>query len=306
MARSVLVMLAVAFVAFALGYRSAPLRDGGEAPGESSGFDDPFFLQYLRFLGKALQGDLGDSSLSEKPALEVIASQALPTLELVLVGGILVVSVSVPVGARCASNPRGTFSRIAAWGSMAGECVPVFLTAIVLVYVFSVKLQWLPPSERGEAMDLWGWKVGVPTLDGWRHLALPALALSSAGLPFFVALVRRETMKIQEREHVRFARARGLPVRYIRRIHVFRSALPAILSAGGAYWGFFLACAMVVETVFRRQGLGLVLLEAARHSDVSLFAACLVVVGFLLALASLVTDLARGLMDPPVRMAGRK
>ncbi len=177
--QGVLVMLIISFIGFAIKHNFGdPVRElVGErvTPEERSrireqlGLNDPFLVQYGRFLNAACHGDLGRSFFFKKPVTEVIAQKAPATLELVFCASLIVICLSVPLGIYSAINPKKVLSRIIMGGSIIGVSMPVFLTAILLIYIFSVELGWLPSFGRGETVTLFGfWESGLLTRDGLR------------------------------------------------------------------------------------------------------------------------------------------
>ena len=223
--QAVMVMLVISIIGFSIQDNLGdPLRElvgqsvseeERDAMRESMGLNDPFFVQYWRFLGNAVQGDLGNSYFFKKPALEVIMNKFPATFELVLAASLIIFLVSVPTGIYCAIKPKSFFARAVMGISIIGISVPVFLTAIFSIYIFSIGLGWLPSFGRGETLDLGWWQTGFLTLDGLEHLILPAFALSSIMLPLFIRLIRGEMMEVLRTEYVRFAWAKGLSRRRV-------------------------------------------------------------------------------------------
>ncbi len=198
--QATVVMLVIGFIGFSVKHQLGdPVRDlvgvsvsleEREILRQELGLNDPFLVQYGRFLKNALHGDLGHSFFFKKPALDVIFSKAPATIELVFAASVIILLVSVPVVLYSAIYPRRFFSRLAMGLSIVGVSIPVFLTAIVLIYIFSVQLHWLPSYGRGETVNVMGWESGLLTLDGLQHLILPSIALSSIMLPLFIRLIR--------------------------------------------------------------------------------------------------------------------
>ncbi len=230
--QAIFVMLVISLVGFLIQHSMGdPVRDlVGErvTPAEREvirdqlGLNDPFYVQYARFVKKACKGDLGLSFFYKKPALEVIVSKAPATIELVIVTAIILILFSIPAGIYSAIYPKSWFSRIIMAFSTVGVAIPVFLTAIALIYLFAVELNWLPSFGRGETVNLWGWESGFFTWDGLKHLVLPSISLSSIMLPLFIRLVRAEMMEVLETEYIKFAWAKGLHRQRVWFIHAFK------------------------------------------------------------------------------------
>ena len=314
--QAILVMLVISLVGFSIQHQIGdPIRDlVGErvTPAEREiirnqlGLNDPFYLQYFRFVKKACQGDLGMSFFYKRPALEVIVSKAPATIELVIVTTIILIVVSIPVGIYCAIYPKNWFSRVAMAASTVGVAMPVFLTAIMAIYFFSVELNWLPSYGRGETINLWGWETGFLTWDGIKHLILPSISLSSIMLPLFIRLVRAEMMEILETEYIKFAWAKGLRYQRVWFVHAFKNTLLPVITVFGVQLGILFAFTILTETVFQWQGMGFMFLEAVERSDTSLLVAYLVVVGVIFVVVNTVVDIVYGIINPMVRIVGAK
>jgi len=314
--QAVIVMLVISLVGFSIQHQIGdPIRDlVGErvTPAEREvirnqlGLNDPFHLQFLRFVSKALKGDLGMSFFYKRPALEVIVSKAPATIELVIVTAIILIVVSIPVGIYCAIYPKSWFTRIAMAASTVGVAMPVFLTAIAAIYIFAVELNWLPSFGRGETINLWGWETGFLTWDGIKHLVLPSVSLSSIMLPLFIRLVRAEMMEILETEYIKFAWAKGLQKQRVWFIHAFKNSLLPVITVFGVQLGILFAFTILTETVFQWQGMGFMFLEAVERSDTSLLVAYLVVVGVIFVVVNTVVDIVYGIVNPMVRVVGAK
>jgi peptide/nickel transport system permease protein len=144
------------------------------------------------------------------------------------------------------------------------------------------------------------------TIDGWKHLILPSIALSSIMLPLFIRLIRSEMMEVLETEYVRFAWAKGLHPRRVWMVHAFKNTLLPVITVGGVQLGTLIAFTILTETVFQWQGMGFMFLEAVERSDSSLLVAYLVVVGVIFVLVNTLVDIIYGLVNPLVRVASRK
>ena len=273
---------------------------------EGLGLNDPFLIQYFRFVKNAAHGDLGLSFFHKKPALDVIISKAPATLELVIATTLIIIFLSLPIGIFSAIYPRNWFSRFTMSFSTLGVSVPVFLTAILLIYLFSVELHWLPSFGRGETINIWGWETGFLTIDGLTHLFLPSISLASIMLPLFIRLIRSEMMEVLETEYIKFAWAKGLHKRRIWLIHAFKNTLLPVITVFGVQIGIMFAFTILTETVFQWQGMGFMFLEAVERSDISLLVAYLVVVGAIFVFINTVVDIIYGLVNPTVRIAVRK
>ena len=315
-AQAIFVMLIISLIGFSIKSKIGdPVRDlvgervtpaEREELREELGLNDPFLIQYFRFVKNAAHGDLGLSFFHKKPALNVIISKAPATLELVIATTFIIIFLSLPIGIFSAIYPKNWFSRFTMSFSTLGVSIPVFLTAILLIYLFSVELNWLPSYGRGETINIWGWETGFLTIDGLIHLFLPSISLASIMLPLFIRLIRSEMMEVLETEYIKFAWAKGLHKRRIWLIHAFKNTLLPVITVFGVQIGIMFAFTILTETVFQWQGMGFMFLEAVERSDISLLVAYLVVVGAIFVFINTVVDIIYGLVNPTVRIAVRK
>ena len=315
--QALLVMAIISLVCFAVQHKIGDrIRDlAGESVSEVEraklreklGLNDPLHVQYLRFVTNAAQGDLGISYMFGKPALDVILQKFPATAELVLCAVLWVLALSLPLGIYAAIRPRSAMTRVIMGASIVGVSIPVFLIAIILIWIFSVYLGWLPSFGRGDTVTLpWGWTTGLLTWDGIEHMVLPSISLASLTLPLFIRLIRSEMMEVMQSEYVKFAYAKGLPLWRIYLVHAFKNTLLPVITVGGVRIGTMLAFTILTETVFQWQGMGFIFLQAVERADTSLLVAYLVVVGLIFVSVNTVVDLVYGLVNPMVRVAGRK
>ncbi len=316
--QAIFVMLIISLIGFSIKNKIGdPVRDMvGErvTPQERAkirqklGLNDPFLAQYIRFVDHALHGDLGLSFFYKKPALDVIVEKAPATMEMVIGAGLLIILISMPLGIYTALKPRTFFSRFVMGFSTLGVSVPVFLTAIMLIYLFGVQLHWLPSYGRGETIDVFGngwWMSGFFTIDGLKHLILPCISLASIELPLFIRLIRSEMMEVLETDYIKYAWAKGLSPMRIWLVHAFKNTLLPVITVFGVQVGIMFAFTILTETVFQWQGMGYMFLEAVERSDTSLLIAYLVVVGSVFVIVNTIVDIIYGFINPTIRIAGR-
>jgi peptide/nickel transport system permease protein len=270
---------------------------------EEMGLNDPFMVQYWRFLKKAVHGDLGDSYFFKRPALEVIMHKFPATFELVLGATLIILTLSIPIGVYCAINPRSWFTKLMMGLSIVGISIPVFLTAIMLIYLFSIYLGWMPSFGRGETVMVGEWETGLLTSDGLIHLILPSIALSSIMLPLFIRLIRSEMMECMEQDYIRFARAKGLSNRRIWFLHALKNTLLPVITVGGVQIGTMIAFTILTERVFQWPGMGFLFLEAVNRTDTPLIIAYMIFVGLIFVVTNTLVDLIYGLVNPTVKLA---
>ncbi len=315
--QAVLVMFVISLIGFSIqGNLGDPLRElVGQAVSEAErealrdrmGLNDPFLTQYVRFLGNAVQGDLGTSYFFKRPALDVILDKFPATFELVLAATLIIMGLSVPLGIYTAINPHSWATSAIMGLSIVGISIPVFLTAIFAIYIFSVQLGWMPSFGRGDTVELpWGWDTSFLTASGLHHIILPSIALSSIMLPLFIRLIRGEMMEVLRSEYIRFAWAKGLTKRRIWYVHALKNTLIPVISLGGVKIGTLIAYTILTETVFQWPGMGFLFLEAVNRVDTPLIIAYIIVVGLIFVITNTLVDLIYTLVNPTVKMVGRE
>jgi peptide/nickel transport system permease protein len=314
--QAMLVMLAILVIAFAV--RTAlgdPLREiMGEAVPESErehlrhelGLDQPWPVQFVGYLGGAVSGDLGTSMIYKRPTLEVVLAKFPASFELVLSASLIVLLLSVPAGVYCAVRPRALGAKLILGFSVLGISIPVFLTGIFLITIFSVWLGVLPAFGRGETVRLGFWETGFLTLDGLKHLILPALTLSSIMLPLFIRLVRGAMLDELGHDYVRTARAKGASPLRVWFAHALRNALLPLVAVGGLQIGTLIAYTLLTETVFQWPGMGFLFLEAVTRADVPLITTYLVFVGLLFVITNTIVDIVSLMLDPRISLEGTR
>jgi peptide/nickel transport system permease protein len=311
--QSVLVLLAVSFISF-LVFRhigdptisllsdDATLQERTALTAEL-GFDRPVPVQYLRYVGHALQGDLGVSYRLKRPVAELIAERLPATLELALVASVLAVAGGVALGVYTAIRRDSIASRVVMTVSLVGVSLPTFLIGIGLIYLFAVELRWLPSFGRGDTVQLGGWNTGLLTRSGWASLLMPALTLGLYKLTLIMRLVRAEMLEVLRADYIRFGRARGLRERDLNYGHALRNTLIPVITITGLQIGSLVAFAIVTETVFQWPGVGLLFISSIQGVDVPVVAAYLLLIALLYVAINLVVDLLYVLVDPRLRRA---
>jgi peptide/nickel transport system permease protein len=315
-AQALLVMLAIATIAFAVRQSLGdPLREiVGEVVPEAEraqlrrelGLDAPWPLQLARYLGNAATGDLGQSYIYKRSTLEVVLAKFPASFELVFAASLIILLISLPAGIYCAIRPDSLFARSILTFSVLGISVPVFLTGIFLIAIFSVWLGWLPAFGRGETVSIGAWETGLLTLDGWKHLLLPAVTLSSIMLPLFIRLVRGAMLDQLGSDYVRTAHAKGVSPLRVGLNHALRNALLPIVALGGLQIGNLLAYTLLTETVFQWPGMGFLFLEAVTRADIPLITTYLVAVGFLFVVTNTLVDMVSLWLDPRISLEARR
>jgi len=311
--QSILVLLAVSFISFmvfrhigdptiSLLGEDATLQEREELM-EQLGFNQPVALQYLGYLGKVLQGDLGISYRLKRPVTQIIAERLPATLELAFIAALFALLLGVGLGVYTAIRPGGWLSRSIMTVSLIGVSLPTFLIGIGLIYLFAVELRWLPSFGRGQTVMLGAWETGLLTRSGWLALILPGIALGLYNMTLIMRLVRAEMMEVLRTDYIRFGRARGLRERDLHFGHALRNTLIPVITIAGLQIGSLVAFAIVTETVFQWPGVGLLFISSIQGVDVPLIAAYLMFIALLYVGINLLVDVLYLAVDPRLRKA---
>jgi peptide/nickel transport system permease protein len=271
---------------------------------QALGLDRPLLVQYGTFLVHAAQGDLGRSFVYNIPAIQLILQRLPATMELALAATVIAILVGIPLGLVAGLKPHSWIGRSIMAGSIVGFSLPTFWVGLVLIMVFSVELGWLPPNGRGATVPLFGVPVSFLTLDGLRHLAMPAANLALLKLSLLVRLTRAGTREAILQDYVKFARAKGLPLRRVVGVHVLKNIMIPIVTVIGLELGSVIAFAIVTESIFAWPGTGKLLIDSINQLDRPVIVAYLLVIVTLFIVINFVVDLAYSVLDPRVRLGG--
>jgi peptide/nickel transport system permease protein len=267
------------------------------------GLDQPLYLQYWHFLSSALSGDLGRSFSTGIPALELIFQRMPATLELAAASMAIAIVFGIPLGLYAGLRPESRIAKGIMAGSILGFSLPTFWVGLMLIMVFSVWLGWLPPTGRGDTVELFGVAVSFLTLDGWSHLLLPATNLALFNLALLIRLTRAGTREVMVQDYIRFARAKGLSDRRIIGVHVFKNILIPIVTIVGLEFGSVIAFAVVTESIFAWPGMGKLLIDSINQLDRPVIVAYVLLIVLMFVLINLVVDVLYSLLDPRIRLA---
>jgi peptide/nickel transport system permease protein len=265
------------------------------------GFDQPLWKQYLAFLDRLVHGNFGRSFVFNMPVLDLILSRLPATLELTLAAVLGATLIGVPLGMFAGYKPDNLFAKLAMGLSVLGFSVPTFWIGLVLILTFAVSLGWLPAGGRGETRALFGVEWSFLTLDGLKHLFLPALNLSLFKLAMMMRLARAGTREVMLADTVKFARATGQSEWTILRHHVLRQISIPIVTVFGLEFGSTLAFAVVTETIFSWPGLGKLIIDSIQSLDRPVVVAYLMLVALLFILINFAVDISYALLDPRLR-----
>jgi peptide/nickel transport system permease protein len=305
-ALSLLLFLAI----YAIGDPVAILIDPDAGPEEIAvatralGLDLPLWRQYLVFLGNIATGSTGTSFLYNQPAMDLVAQRLPATLELALVAFAFTVVIAIPAGLWAGLRPNSWSGQAIMTGSIVAISLPTFWFGLLLVLVFSVGLGWLPSGGRGPTAPVFGVELSVATLDGWRHLLLPALTMAIYNVALVARVVRAGVREALDQDFMRFAEAKGLSRRRIVFVHLLRSILVPIITVLGIELGQLIALTIVIEMIFSWPGLGRLLIESVYRLDRPMVIAVLMTTVGLVIVINFVVDLLYGVLDPRIRLGG--
>ena len=276
-----------------------------EAIRVSLGLDKPLWMQYLVFLGHAVQGNFGNSFLTGEPAMRLILERMPATMELACVAMLMSVLIGVPLGIVAGLRPKAVSSRTIMTGSVLGFSLPNFWVGLMLIMLFAVTLGWLPASGRGATVSVFGVPLSVLTLDGWSSLILPASTIALAKCAMIIRVTRAATREALPMDYIKFARAKGLAEKRVLGVHLLKNILIPIVTVAGLEFGQVVAFAVVTETVFSWPGMGKLLIDSIINLDRPVVVAYLMLIVFFLVILNLVVDIIYTVLDPRVRLERR-
>jgi peptide/nickel transport system permease protein len=280
------------------------------------GLDDPIYIQYWRFVQTVAQGDLV-SIASRRPVSTEIKERFPATIELTAAAGLFALIFGIPLGFFAAKRYGGLFDNSSLVLSLIGVSIPIFFLGIILKWIFSVRLGWLPSIGRQDVLIESEHPTNFYVLDGiitgnwsatWdaiKHLILPAIALGSIPLALISRITRASVLDVQNEDYVRTARAKGLPPRTVDSRHVFRNAMLPISTIIGLQVGLLLSGAILTETVFAFPGIGTWIYESIQNRDYPVLQGGILFVAIIVVLVNLLVDISYGLLNPRIRLAGR-
>ncbi|WP_293778691.1 ABC transporter permease [uncultured Oxalicibacterium sp.] len=267
------------------------------------GLDQPFWHQYFLFLRSAVSGDLGNSFVFGTPALDLILDRLPATMELAVAAILIAIVLGIPLGLMAGLYPQHWIGRSIMTVSILGFSLPTFWVGLMLIMLFGVQLGWLPASGRGDTIDVFGVPLSFLTLDGLRHLALPAFNLALFNIALVIRLVRAGAQEALLQDYVRFARAKGLSNARIIGVHVLKNILIPVVTVIALQFGSIIAFAIVTETVFAWPGMGKLIIDSIRVLDRPVIVSYLMLIVVLFVVINLLVDIVYSLLDPRVRLS---
>ncbi len=266
------------------------------------GLNDPFYIQFFRFIGNAAQGEFGISYVQRVPVSELIAERLPATLELAFISALLSVIIGIPFGVYAAIHRKTLGATAVTIFSLIGVSLPTFVIGLGLIMGFSVVLPWLPSFGRGEVVHIGWWGTGLLTESGIKSIILPACTLALYQVTMVMRLVRAEMLEVLQTDYIKFCRARGLKNFSIYFTHALKNTLVPVITIIGLQLGGIIAFSVVTETVFQWPGMGLLFIQAVSSADIPVMSAYLVLIAFFFVLTNFIVDILYLLVDPRLRV----
>ncbi len=266
------------------------------------GLDKPYVVQYGIFLENILRGDFGRSFVFRQPAMRLILERLPATMEMVLVAMAIAVLLAIPLGVFAGAHPHRPASRGIMVGSLLGISLPSFWVGMMLIFVLAVRLQLLPSSGRGPTEIFLGMKLSLLTADGWRHILMPAVALSFASLAMLLRITRAGMMEVMKQDYIKFARAKGATFRSVLFKHALKNTLIPVVTIFGLQLGDLIAFATITETIFAWPGMGKLLIDSIYMTDRPVIVVYLMFVAFMFVVINFAVDVVYTVIDPRIKL----
>lgn len=270
------------------------------------GLDKPLWEQYFIFIRNALAGDMGRSFAFSTPAMTLIFERMPATMELAVVAILIAIGLGIPLGLWAGLRPNSVAGKGIMAVSILGFSLPTFWVGLMLIMVFAVQLGWLPSSGRGSTTLLLGVPVSFLSVDGLRHLLMPALNLALFNIALVIRLTRAGAQEALLQDYVKYARAKGLTNHRIVGVHVLKNILIPIVTVIALQFGSIIAFAIVTESVFAWPGMGKLIIDSIRVLDRPVIVAYLMLIVVIFILLNLVVDVVYSLLDPRIRLSEAK
>lgn len=274
-----------------------------ERASKALGLDKPIHEQYVSFIGGAFSGNLGNSFVYARPALEVIFERMPATLELAFLAMVIAVAFGIPLGLYAGLRPQSAGAKAIMAGSILGFSLPTFWVGLILIMIFAVQLGWLPSTGRGPTTDVLGMQLSIFNVEGLKYALLPAINLALFKLSLIIRLTRAQVREQSLLDYIKFARAKGLTNRRVIGVHLLKNIMIPLITVIGLELGSVIAFAVVTETIFAWPGMGKLVIDSIFQLDRPVVVAYLLVVVFMFITINLVVDLLYSALDPRVRLA---
>ncbi|MGI9319217.1 MAG: ABC transporter permease [bacterium] len=273
-----------------LGPRATP--EMIESMSARMGLDQPLPVQILKFFGNLFRGDLGMDVITNRPVAEIVFGQLPYTLWLIFTAIFFAALIGIPLGCYSALHRNTLIDRITGVLSVACITVPAFVVALYSLLIFAVTLQWLPAVGAGEKGDLW---------DNVVHLILPAFAIGLSWIGYLARLVRASMLEVMGENHIRTARAYGLPERTVVYHYALKLAVLPTITVIGVGMGFLLSAALFTEIVFARPGIGKLIYDSITTRNYPVVMGSVLVSTILFVISTTLSDLVNAWLDPRIR-----
>ncbi|MBW1722226.1 MAG: ABC transporter permease [Deltaproteobacteria bacterium] len=267
----------------------------------SLGLDRPIYVQYGRFLWNALHGNFGKSYVSRVSALGLIMERFPATFELVIVAVCMAFCLGVGGGVIVALKPYAVRNRLIMACSLGGISIPTFLIGILLIMIFSAYLGILPAFGRGEIVQVGFWRTGFLTLEGIKHLIMPAVTLALYQLAVLLRLTRAGMREVMTEEYIKTAWAKGLPPGKVIFKHALRNVLIPVVTITGLQFGELIAFSIVTETIFQWPGMGNLLLTSIYENDQPVIVTYIMMAALIIITANIIVDILYAVINPKIR-----
>jgi peptide/nickel transport system permease protein len=256
-----------------------------EAVRKEYGFDQPVYVQYWRFISRAVQGDFGVSIRNREPVIDLLAQRFAFTVRLSFLSILIAAAIGLFAGVISATRQYSIFDNLSMIGALFGISMPIFWLGLLLMLVFAVELRWLPAGGAG----------------GLRHMILPAIALGAASAAVIARMTRASMLEVVRQDYIRTARANGLREWVVIYKHALKNAMIPVITVFGLEFGYMLGGAVLTETVFSLPGVGRLMVEGIFQRDYSVVQGSMLLVAATFVLVNLLTDIAYALFDPKIR-----
>lgn len=273
-----------------------------EAARRNLGLDKPLWVQYGVFLKNVLKGNIGNSFVYARPALELIWQRLPASIELTIVAMIISIALGIPLGLFAGLFPNMFLSRLIMAGSIFGFSVPGFWVGMVLIMLFAVMLGWVPATGRGELVVIFGTPLSIFTWDGLKHIILPAATLSMLPLSLYIRLARAGLREILLLDYIKFARAKGLSNLRVIGMHAMKNIMIPIVTVIGLEIGTLLAGSISVEMVFAWPGMGWMVIQAINQLDRPIVVAFMLTTLSIFIVLNCIVDILYTILDPRIQL----
>lgn len=271
-----------------------------DAAREYLGLDKPIPVQYGIFLKDVLRGNFGISYRYYQPAMKVIIERVPATLEMVFISLVITGIFSILLGVYSGAYPKRKSSKLIMTLSIAGISLPSFWLGMMMIYVFAIKLSWLPPSGRGTVGVFLGIESSLFTIDGLRHLILPAVTLSMVNLATLIRLTRAGMQENMRQDYVKYARSKGVSRWDVLYKHALKNTLIPVVTIFGLQIGGLIAFTTITETIFAWPGMGKLLIDSISSADKPIIVSYLMLVSIMFVFINFIVDIIYVAIDPRI------